>query len=200
MRAGDGHARIHDPVVALVLAAGRARRFGNDKRRARLPGRGPLLAATLATLRPHFADIRVVLRDDDDRQALGIAEDIATIFTAEAVKGMGASLAAGMRALSRDSHAEAVAILLGDMPWVRDETLRALRARACTQSIVRPVFHGQAGHPVIFGRAFWPWLCRLEGDTGARDVVHDHRSSCIDIETQDSGILRDIDHPRDILE
>lgn len=187
-----------EPVVALVLAAGRARRFGSDKRRAYLPGRGPLLAATLETLRPHFTDISVVLRHDDDRQLLGIPADIATIPTMEAEKGMGASLAAGLRALSRDSHASAVAIMHGDMPWVQATTFHALCAQACAQSIVRPVFQGQGGHPVVFGRQFWPYLCHLGGDTGARGVVRDHYAACIEIETLDSGVLRDIDRPEDI--
>ncbi|HET8789623.1 MAG TPA: nucleotidyltransferase family protein [Modicisalibacter sp.] len=188
-----------ESVVALVLAAGRARRFGSDKRRACLPGRGPLLAATLETLRPHFTDIRVVLRHDDDPQLLGISLDIATLPTMEAEKGMGASLAAGMRALSHGSHAEAVAVMHGDMPWVQGATFRALHARARAQSIVRPVFQRQGGHPVVFGRQFWPDLCCLEGDTGARGVVRDHRAVCIEIETLDSGVLRDIDRPEDML-
>ncbi|SDL41642.1 molybdenum cofactor cytidylyltransferase [Modicisalibacter muralis] len=187
-----------ESVVALVLAAGRARRFGSDKRRTCLPSRGPLLAATLETLRPHFTDIRVVLRHDDDRRLLGIPADIATIPAIEAEQGMGASLAAGLRALSRDSHAEAVAVMHGDMPWVQGAIFRALCAQAHAGLIVRPVFQGQGGHPVVFGRQFWPRLCCLEGDTGARGVVRDHRAACIEIETLDSGVLRDIDRPEDM--
>nr|WP_297461976.1 nucleotidyltransferase family protein [uncultured Halomonas sp.] len=184
--------------MALVLAAGRARRFGSDKRRVCLPGRGPLLAATLETLRPHFTDIRVVLRHDDDRRLLEIPSDIVTLPTRDAEKGMGASLAAGLRALSRDSHAEAVAIMHGDMPWVQNATFRALCAQAHAGLIVRPIFQGQGGHPVVFGRQFWPRLCCLEGDTGARSIVHDHQAACIEIETLDCGVLRDIDRPEDM--
>ncbi|UYG04738.1 NTP transferase domain-containing protein [Halomonas sp. LR3S48] len=83
-----------DTVVALVLVAGRARRFGNGKRRAYLPGRGTLLAATLSTLSPHLTDIRVVLGIEDDPARLGIATGFGTIVAERVEQGMGESLAA----------------------------------------------------------------------------------------------------------
>ncbi|MCE9665456.1 nucleotidyltransferase family protein [Halomonas sp. M5N1S17] len=187
-----------DTVVALVLAAGRARRFGNDKRRACLPGRGTLLAATLSTLGPHFTDIRVVLGIEDDPACLGIAKGIGTIVAERAEQGMGESLAAGIRALSTESQASAVAVMLGDMPWLSEETFTLLCSRACDQSIVWPVYCGQAGHPVLFGRRFWGALERLTGDRGARSVVRHHRDACIEIEVQDPGVVQDVDRPVDL--
>lgn len=188
-----------ESVVALVLAAGRSRRFGNDKRRASLPGRGTLLAATLGTLRPHFAEIWVVLGIEDDPVSLGIAKDIGTIVAEAAERGMGESLAAGIRALNAEIQASAVAVMLGDMPWLSEETLVLLCSRANDQSIVRPVYCGQSGHPVLFGRRFWPDLELLAGDQGARTVVQQHRDACIEIEVQDPGVVRDVDRPVDLV-
>lgn len=184
-----------DAVVALVLAAGRARRFGNDKRLAHLPQRGPLLAATLATLRPHFGEIRVVLGIDDDRRTLGISDDIVTIRARSADQGMGKSLAAGVRALSTESQAHAVAVMLGDMPWVSRESFALLCTQSSDQAIVRPFYRGQGGHPVLFGRCFWGSLEQLTDDEGARSVVRRHRDACIEIEVQDPGVVRDVDRP-----
>ena len=144
-----------DAVVALVLAAGRARRFGNDKRLAHLPQQGPLLAATLASLRPHFDEIRVVLAIEDDPVHLGIARDSGTIVAVTAEQGMGASLADGIRALSTESQAIVVAVMLGDMPWLSADTFALLCSRASDRTIVRPFYRGQGGHPVLFGRCFW---------------------------------------------
>lgn len=189
-----------DAVVALVLAAGRARRFGNDKRRACLPGRGALLAATLATLRPHFADIRVVLGIEDDAISLGIAKDIGVIVAEAAELGMGESLAAGIRALSteRQAPAVAVAVVLGDMPWLSKDTFALLCSRASERAIVRPYYRGRGGHPVLFGRCFWGSLEQLTGDEGARSVVRRHRDACIEIEVQDPGVVQDVDRPEDL--
>ncbi|MBW6390842.1 nucleotidyltransferase family protein [Billgrantia antri] len=187
-----------DAVVALVLAAGRARRFGNDKRLAHLPQRGPLLAATLASLRPHFGEIRVVVGLEDDPVHLGIAKDVGTIVAETAEQGMGASLAAGIRALSIESQAFAVAVMLGDMPWLSEDTLALLCSRASDRSIVRPFYRGQGGHPVLFGRCFWGSLEQLTDDEGARSVVRRHGADCIEIAVQDPGVVQDVDRPWDL--
>ncbi|MDI5935598.1 nucleotidyltransferase family protein [Halomonas kalidii] len=188
-----------DAVAALVLAAGRARRFGNDKRLALLPQRGPLLAATLATLRPHFGEIRVVLGIEDDPVHLGIAKDIGTIVADTAEQGMGASLAAGIHALMAESQALAVAVMLGDMPWLSGDTFALLCSRASDRAIVRPIYRGQGGHPVLFGRCFWGSLEQLTGDEGARSVVRRHRDACLEIEVQDPGVVQDVDRPVDLV-
>ncbi|PJX15298.1 hypothetical protein CWI66_02760 [Halomonas sp. 141] len=187
-----------DTVAALVLAAGRARRFGCDKRLAHLPQRGPLLAATLATLRPHFGEIRVVVGIEDDPADLGIAKDIGTIVAETAEQGMGASLAAGIRILRDESQAAAVAVMLGDMPWLSEATFALLCSRASDRAIVRPFYRGQGGHPVLFGRCFWGSLEQLTDDEGARSVVRRHRDACIEIEVQDPGVVRDVDRPEDL--
>lgn len=184
-----------ETIAVLVLAAGRSRRFGSDKRLAELPGRGTLLTATLATLRPHFGDIRVVIGSDDDAAALGIPADVVTLANPDAQRGMGASLAAGMRSLSHTSQARAVAVMLGDMPWIRDATFVAVAQQAGEGLIVRPTFQGEGGHPVLFGRQFWPALCRLDGDAGARHLLLDNPAACLEIATADPGVLKDVDEP-----
>ncbi|MBZ9559152.1 MULTISPECIES: nucleotidyltransferase family protein [Modicisalibacter] len=182
-------------VAALVLAAGQSRRFGSDKRVAPLPGRGTLLAATLATLRPYFPELRVVIGPDDDPASLGVPADVITLVNPEAPRGMGNTLAVGMQAMQRDSRAQAVAVMLGDMPWVRAATFEALIGEARADRIVRPTFQGVGGHPVVFGRHFWPALSRLDGDDGARRLLREHPQACIEVPVGDAGILKDLDEP-----
>ncbi|WP_295473322.1 nucleotidyltransferase family protein [uncultured Pseudomonas sp.] len=181
-------------VVALLLAAGASRRFGSDKRLARLDDGRPLLGTCLANARSAFADVRVVLRVDDPPAALGIAPDTPVIRSEQAHLGMGHSLAAGVRALA-DSPAEAVAILLADMPWLQVDTLVQLAARASAQHIVLPLCDGHRGHPVIIGRHFWPMLETLSGDQGARAVVAAHPQAWINVPCNDRGTLLDADTP-----
>lgn len=186
------------PCVGLVLAAGFSRRFGSDKRRVEFANGHGLLARTLAQVRPAFSDLRVVLRGEDDATLLGVPEGVRIVRSAVSHQGMGASLAAGMRALIADSRADSAAILLGDMPWIDQATLLELCAQAGPERIVLPWYQGQRGQPVIFGRRFWPELARLEQDQGGKQVIAAHPLACIDWTVADAGILRDVDHPADL--
>ncbi|MCY1558621.1 molybdenum cofactor cytidylyltransferase [compost metagenome] len=81
------------------------------------------------------------------------------------------------------------------MPWIAESSLRALVAKASAGRIVFPVHHDERGHPVLFGRAFWPELQRLTGDEGARRVLRAHASAWVAVGVDDPGVLRDVDSP-----
>jgi len=88
-----------------------------------------------------------------------------------------------------------VAILLGDMPWVESATLDLLARVASGSTIVLPCHAGRQGHPVLFGRDFWPALARLKGDEGARSVLKTHADRCVRLDVEDAGVLQDVDSP-----
>ncbi|MEX5572265.1 nucleotidyltransferase family protein [Pseudomonas lijiangensis] len=184
-------------VIGLILAAGRSRRFADDKRRALLPDGRTMLQASIDTARQSFNEVWVVLRDDDDAQALGIVPDVGIVRSEQADLGMGHSLASGIEALM-PSPAIAVAILLADMPWLQTATLRSLVQLADPQRIAQPVYAGQRGHPVIIGRQLWPELLLLEGDQGARKLLTANASVCDLMATDDPGTVRDVDTPEQI--
>ncbi|MBZ5487601.1 nucleotidyltransferase family protein [Halomonas aquamarina] len=189
-------------VVALVMAAGYSRRFGDDdKRLARLASGQTLLAATVARARQAFAHIRVVIREEDEAARLGLADDVALIRVRQAHRGLGASMAEAVTSLGRDtatSNATAVAILLGDMPWISREALTALQQRATPDTILRPCHAGKPGHPVIFGRTLWPELEALSGASGAREVIRRHPCRYHEYDMADGGLFQDIDTPVDL--
>lgn len=181
-------------VAALILAAGQGVRFGADKRRATLPDGRSLLAHSVERALAVFDDVCVVLREGERAEDFGLPVGCRVIHSPDAALGMGHSLAAGAESLS-DSKALAVAILLGDMPWITPTTLRQLADAATASTILFPVHDGQRGHPVLFGREFWQELMLLTGDEGARAVVQAHRDRCVTREVDDAGVLRDVDTP-----
>ena len=181
-------------VVALVLAAGRSARFGGDKRRAALADGTSVLVQSVEHALAAFDEVRVVLRAGERGQDLRLPTGCRVVHSPDAALGMGHSLAAGVASLA-DSAAQAVAILLGDMPWIAPATLRRLAERASASTILSPHHEGQSGHPVLFGRAFWPALTCLSGDEGARSVVQAHRDRCVVLVVDDAGVLRDVDTP-----
>lgn len=183
--------------IALVLAAGRGTRFGSDKRLARLSDGRTLLAATLSRVQAQFAEVWVVIRADDDPRALGLGSDVKLVRAAQAADGMGASLAAGMAALA-GSDAQAVAVLLADMPWIKASTLGRLANAAHAELIVMPCVAGRRGHPVLFGRRFWGELMRVCGDRGGRQVLNANPQACRQLDVDDHAVLLDVDTPQDL--
>jgi molybdenum cofactor cytidylyltransferase len=107
---------------------------------------------------------------------------------------MGESLAWGVRAAPA---AAAWLIALADMPWVQSATVDrvgdALRQGA---PIAAPTWQGARGHPVGFAASFYAELIALTGDEGAKPVVARHGASLV--ATEDAGVLRDVDTPRDL--
>lgn len=116
------------------------------------------------------------------------------VFSADAERGMGASLAAGVGAAH---EAESWIVALADMPRIAVATIEAV-ARAIDEgdSLAAPFYKGQRGHPVGFGLAHRDALLALDGDAGARALLSSHALTRIDVD--DPGILRDVDTPADL--
>ena len=180
--------------VALVLAAGRGRRFGSDKRAAVLPSGQRMLTQTLERALAAFSEVWVVLRVGDDPVALGVDERVTVVRAERADEGMGCSLAAGMLALEGTGF-EAVAVMLGDMAWIEVGTLERLKNLAHQTRIVVPAFEGRQGHPVVFGRGFWEHLQALDGDQGGKRILTTHAEDCLTIAVEDRGVVGDLDTP-----
>ena len=109
---------------------------------------------------------------------------------------MGTSLAAGVNATAR---AGGWLIALADMPWVRPATITALADRLNNgASMVAPVYQGRRGHPVGFTSCWQQQLRGLSGDKGARDLIAINPGQLELLATEDAGVLKDIDHPRDL--
>lgn len=193
---------ISSRVGVLIFAAGYSRRFGeSDKRHAKLANGRSLLATSVARAQQAFASVRVVIREDDDADLFELPDNVPVIRVSQAHFGLGASLSEAMAILIQGhelQEIDAVAIALGDMPCIHQNTLLTLQGLATQNTIVRPCFEGRKGHPVIFGREMWPALQSLRGGLGAKAVIQQFRSQYQECRVQDAGILFDVDVPADI--
>ena len=183
-----------------MLAAGYSRRFGADKRRLQLGDGRSLLSASLALPCSMLEEVWLVLRPDEAPAALDLPTGVRIVQNPATAQGMGHSLAVGAERLLAESGAEAVAIFLADMPAIRRDSLETLFAHASANAIVLPSYQGKRGHPVLFGRAFWPQLAALSGDAGAKPVLQQHPEAVRIVELDDPGVLQDIDTPADLIQ
>jgi molybdenum cofactor cytidylyltransferase len=183
------------PIVGVLLAAGSASRFGGGKLLAALPDGTPIGVAALESLVEAVDAAVAVVRPHDDALAAALSARGARVSACpHAAAGIGVSLAWGIRAAP---VAAAWLIALADMPWVQPATLvgivEALRRGA---PIAAPSRLGRRGHPVGFAAELYAELIALSGDEGARPILARHR--VVLIETEDAGILRDVDTRQDL--
>lgn len=177
-----------------MLAAGSSRRFGGDKRRALLASGQSLLQASVERALGAFGQLTLVLREGDDPVALGVPDCVDVLFNPHSAQGMASSLVLGVQHLQQGGG-EVLAVLLADMPCVQIGTLQALIAASGPDLIMLPHWQGQAGHPVLFGRRFWPQLLALQGDVGARSVVRANAEYVKVLAVADAGVCLAVDEP-----
>ena len=184
-------------LVGVLLAAGSASRFGAAKLLHPLPDGVAVGVAAGRTLLQAVPNTIAVVRPGD--RALIEAFSTIGLKVVEnplADAGMGSSLAAGVDATS---DAAGWLIALADMPWVQAATITALADRLNGRaSIVAPVYQGRRGHPVGFSSRWQNELQALSGDRGARDLLANYPDEMELFDTEDAGVLLDVDHPQDL--
>lgn len=186
-------------VVAVVLAAGRGRRFGSDKRRARLADGQTLLQRACAPALAAGLPLYLALRPEDPPELLPAGGPVQRVDVARADQGMGVSLATAVAALP--AAVQGCLVLLGDMPGLQAETLCRLRqalAAGGDKALVAPVWQGRRGHPVGLGRYWFAELQELAGDSGARHLLQREGHRLQRLVVADPGVIRDVDRRSDL--
>ncbi|MFM9897616.1 nucleotidyltransferase family protein [Sphingorhabdus sp.] len=178
-------------VAIVVLAAGNARRFGSDKLMADLDG-SPLGLRAAAQMAQLNAAAHIAVCQPEAPIAphyLKLGYTLAENRHAE--RGLSGSLHLAVEAAAQ-TEAQALLILLADMPFVQTSHVAALIA-GCDGEILASSDGIQSMPPAIFPRAAWSRLLETEGDAGARHIL-----ACAHTLAAPEGSLRDIDTPDDL--
>ena len=187
-------------IQTILLAAGSGSRFGGDKLIAPLPDGTPLVLASARVLVAAGCDVLAVVRDADSGAVpqLTSLPSVRVLVCPESASGLGHSLACGVR---HSQAANAWLVMLADMPFIRPDTIACV-ASALAQGarLVAPTRAGRRGHPVGFTHEWRDQLVALTGDAGARALLTEQSDALTLVETDDPGILRDVDRRRDLDE
>lgn len=185
------------PLVGLLLAAGRGRRFGGNKLLCPLADGTPVAVAAARRLRPACERLIAVLRPEgEELECLLAAEGFEVVICHDADAGMGHSLAAGVRG---SAEAFAWVVALADMPYVQPGSHLAVADRLRGgASLAVAEYQGRRGHPVGFSASWFDALSRLTGDQGGKSILAANPDALCTCAVDDPGILRDIDRPQDI--
>lgn len=184
--------------AAIVLAAGLARRMGGPNKLLMAHGGKALVAYAVEAAGASRA-ARVVLvtgRDGDDvAQAAGAHNKLSRVHNTRPEDGLASSLKLG---LAQIGDADAVAILLGDMPGVDAALLDLLfdAWRDDAYALV-PVLENEIGNPVLLGREATADCAALTGDRGARKLIEAHAERVLRVPVSTRAIFADFDSPED---
>lgn len=185
-------------ISAIVMAAGRSSRMGANKLTLQLEGKAVLQHVLDAIRASGVASIFMVIgHDKDTMRERFAAPDITFVVNDDYLQGMSTSLRRGVAALSADT--DAAMIFLGDMPDISAGLVDRMIATfdpAAMRAIVVPKRLGRQGHPVLWGREFFPALIeRTSGDTGARHLIGEYAEWVAEIDVDHDGVLLDLDTP-----
>lgn len=135
----------------------------------------------------------VVLGAEAERVRAAAPDLPETVVNPDWATGLGSSLRVGLQALA-GTPAEAVVILLVDMPGVTPLAVRRIAAQAAGDALVMGGYGARRGHPVLLGRDHWAAVAEsATGDRGARDYLRAHDVQVVPL--GDVADDRDIDVP-----
>ena len=189
-------------ITAIVLAAGQGSRFraeagaDQDKLLADCVGLDGVTRPVIEQVLRHLP-AGVVMRwlvTSPERSGvirLARAYDCEVLLLGSA--GMGDSIAA---AVAASGPADGWLVVLGDMPFVRPSSMERVIEGLEEGGISVPMYGGQYGHPVGFGRALGPGLMALSGDRGAKSLFAGVAVNAVQVE--DPGVLWDVDLPQSL--
>ena len=186
-------------IGAVVLAAGAGQRFGGGKLTALWRGQPLIVWAAQAALASCEGPVVTVLGTFAPEVAAVLPSDgrLSTLIAEDHALGMAHSLKAGLSALPEGL--DGVFVFLGDMPRVPASLAAVLIAALAGGALAAaPMCDGQRGHPVLIAARLLPQLLALTGDRGAGALLSGLGDDLALIETDNRGVLFDVDTRADL--
>ena len=177
-------------IGCVVMAAGNARRFGENKLAAGVGGRSLILRALEAVPAGDFDRVAVVTQYPE---IMELAERFrfAAVPNKHPDWGVSHTIRLGLEALG---DCDGAMFLVSDQPFLRRESIRALAElwRAQPDKIAALAHGGVRGNPCLFPARLFPELLELREDRGGNTVIRRHEEDLILLEVPERE-LADVD-------
>jgi molybdenum cofactor cytidylyltransferase len=184
-------------LAAAILAAGESKRMGQPK--ALVPFQGSTFVEHLiaATRHARVGITRVVLGAGAEgiRAQLKI-DPTWIVVNLDWPKGQLSSIHAAIRSLPVGAT-EGILVCPVDHPLISARLVADLIAAfdSSGKLIVLPKYGGRRGHPVIFRTGLYEELLAAPAEVGARQVVWNHATDVMEVETAEEGVILNLNDP-----
>lgn len=159
-------------IIAVILASGQGSRFGQPKSEASVDG-----------LR--FSEHIIHTLNTAGIEDIILARDFHT-----------ASMLDTLRKALAERKADYYIIFPVDHPFVQADSIRVLINAVLPDTIIKPVFDGHSGHPIIIPDTLD--LNREDSGEGLKGIIRGSGLPCKYIAVDDPGILRNINYLNDL--
>ena len=180
-------------IGCVVMAAGNAARFGENKLAAQLRGRSLILRALESVPAECFSNVVVVTQYPE---IMRLAEQFhfAALCNDHPEYGVSHTIELGLTTL-RDC--QGVMFLVSDQPLLRRESVAALARfwRERPDKLAALAHGGVRGNPCVFPARFFPELLELTEDHGGNTVIRRHQGDLRLLEVPEEE-LTDVDTPQ----
>lgn len=195
-----GRQRGEPTVAGVLLAAGTGSRFGDaNKLLATLDGEPIVRRAGRTLVDAGLDPLVAVVGYEAERVAAALDGLPVRIVENDAYReGQSTSVRAGVDAVGEHGVGAAV-FALGDMPCVAPASVRALVTvyRGGRWTALAAACDGRRGNPVLFDSRRFDALAAVSGDRGGRRLLGGSERAAL-VETNDPGVLRDVDTAADL--
>ena len=177
-------------IGCVVMAAGDARRFGENKLAAELDGKPLILRALEAVPAEAFSAVAVVTQYVQVEE-LARSFGFLPVHNAHPDWGISHTIRLGLEALG---DCDAALFQVSDQPLLRRETVAAQVAffRRRPDKLVGLSHGGVRGNPCVFPARFFPELLALTEDHGGSAVIRRHEEDLVLLEVPEEE-LTDVD-------
>ncbi len=181
-------------IWAIILAAGESKRMREPKMLLMFSGI-TMIEKVLGNVTSSDIDNTLVVLGAYRQSIIEIISKlpVGSCFNDRYEEGMLSSVKCGFRNLPSDF--EAVLVFQGDQPFIAPKVVNKLieAYRSSGKGIVIPVYDKKRGHPILIDRKYKDEVDKLEVREGLRALAHQFSKDVLEVETDESGIIRDFD-------
>jgi molybdenum cofactor cytidylyltransferase len=180
-------------VSAILLAAGKSERMGQNKLLMPFGGRTVIQRTLDSLIASRVGEVIVVLgsKAQEINSSIGSRRAL-VVLNPNYAKGMSTSLINGLGMVS--SQARFVMVALGDQPLITPRVYNQLieAALGSDKGIILPAYKGERGNPIVISTRYSAEILKQTGDVGGRELLKAHPEDVLEVLVDCEGAVVNI--------
>jgi molybdenum cofactor cytidylyltransferase len=180
-------------VSAILLAAGKSERMGQNKLLLPFGGRTVIQRTLDSLLASRAGEVIVVLGNKAQEINASIGSRRAlVVLNPNFARGMSTSLITGLGMVS--NQVKFVIIALGDQPLITPRVYNQLieAALSTQKGIILPVYKGERGNPIVISTRYRAEILKQTGDIGGRELLKQYPEDVLEVPVECEGVVVNI--------